>query len=166
MLKTNQSSPNQPPCVSAKPRHAAYILAGKWKVLPPQLRWSLTRVLLLSLFCFAPFQRLIPCILLTSYQNTYFHLVRGQLHWKAVLFSTSDSLHFADFLPKVLEEEDRGWDGWMASPTRWTWVWVNSRSWWWTGRPGMMQFMGSQRVGHHWATELNYWNLYFHFVCG
>ena len=49
----------------------------------------------------------------------------------------------------------RGWDGWMASLTRWTWVWVNSRSWWWTGRPGVLQFMGSQRVGHDWETELN-----------
>ena len=42
---------------------------------------------------------------------------------------------------------------WMASPTRWTWVWVNSGSWWWTGRPGVLRFMGSQRVGHDWATE-------------
>ena len=56
------------------------------------------------------------------------------------------------------EGDDRGWDGWMASPTRWTWVWVNSRSWWWTGRPGVQQFMGSQRVGHNWATELTDWN--------
>ena len=54
------------------------------------------------------------------------------------------------------EEDDRGWDGWMASLTRWTWVWVNSRSWWWTGRPGVLQFMGSQRVGHAWVTELNW----------
>ena len=53
------------------------------------------------------------------------------------------------------EGDDRGWDGWMASPTQWTWVWVNSGSWWWPGRPGMLQFMGSQRVGHDWATELN-----------
>ena len=44
--------------------------------------------------------------------------------------------------------------GWMASPTQWTWVWVDSGSWWWTGRPGMLRFMGSQRVGHNWATEL------------
>ena len=44
----------------------------------------------------------------------------------------------------------------MASQTRWTWVWVDSRSWWWTGRPGVLQFMGSQRVGHDWVTELNY----------
>ena len=42
----------------------------------------------------------------------------------------------------------------MASLTRWTWVWVNSRSWWWTGRPGVLRFMGSQRVRHDWATEL------------
>jgi len=54
---------------------------------------------------------------------------------------------------------DRGWDGLMASPTRWTWVWVNSGSWWWTGRPGMLQFMGSQRVEHYWATELNWTEL-------
>ena len=51
---------------------------------------------------------------------------------------------------------DRGWDGWMATPTRWTWVWVNSGSWWWTGKPGVLQSVGSQRVGHDWATELNW----------
>ena len=54
------------------------------------------------------------------------------------------------------EGDDRGWDGWMASPTRWTWVWVNSGRWWWTGRPGVLWFMGSQRVGHDWVTELNW----------
>ena len=54
------------------------------------------------------------------------------------------------------EGDDRGWDGWMASLTWWAWVWVNSRSFWWTGRPGVLQFMGSQRVGHGWATELNW----------
>ena len=56
------------------------------------------------------------------------------------------------------EGDDRGWDDSMASPTQWTWVWVDSRSWWWTGRPGVLWFMGSQRVGHNWATELN-WTL-------
>ena len=50
----------------------------------------------------------------------------------------------------------KGWDGWMASLTEWTWVWVNSGSWWWTGRPGVLQFMGSKRVGHDWVTELNW----------
>ena len=57
------------------------------------------------------------------------------------------------------EGDNRGWDGWMASLTQWAWVWVNSRSWWWTGRPGVLRFMGSQRVRYDWATELN-WILY------
>ena len=51
------------------------------------------------------------------------------------------------------EGDDRGWDGWKASQTRWTWVWVNSGSWWWTGRPGVLRFIRSQRVGRDW-TEL------------
>ena len=54
------------------------------------------------------------------------------------------------------EGDDRGWDGWMASPTQWMWVWVNSRNWWWRGRPGVLWFMGSQRIGHDWATVLNW----------
>ena len=57
---------------------------------------------------------------------------------------------------KAEEGDNRGWDGWMASLTQWTPVWVNSGSWWWTGRPGVLQSMGSQRVGHDWATELNW----------
>ena len=57
------------------------------------------------------------------------------------------------------EGDDREWDGWMASLTRWTWVWVNSGRWWWTGRPAMLRFMGSQRVRHDWATELNWTEL-------
>ena len=52
--------------------------------------------------------------------------------------------------------DDGGWDGWMTSSTRWTSVWLNSGSWWWTGRPDMLQSMGSQRVGCDWATELNW----------
>ena len=52
--------------------------------------------------------------------------------------------------------DDRGWDGWMASPTRFTCTWGSSGSWWWTGRPGVLQFMGSKRVGHSWANELNW----------
>ena len=51
------------------------------------------------------------------------------------------------------EGDDRRWDGWTASPTQWTWVWVNSGSWWWTGKPGVLQSMGSQRVGHDWVTK-------------
>ena len=60
--------------------------------------------------------------------------------------------------------DDRGWDGWMASLTQWTWVWVGSRSWWWTGRPGVLQFMGLPRVRHDWATELN-WTELMHELC-
>ena len=62
------------------------------------------------------------------------------------------------------EGDDREWDGWKASLTQWTWVWVKSGSWWWTGRPGVLRFMGSQRVGHYWATELN-WTLLFSVSC-
>ena len=54
------------------------------------------------------------------------------------------------------EGDNRGWDGWMASPTQWIWVWVSSRCWWWTGRPGLLKSMGSQSVGHDWATEMNW----------
>ena len=61
------------------------------------------------------------------------------------------------------EGDDRGWDGRMASRTRWMWLWMNSRRWWWTGRPGVLRFMGLQRVRHNWVTELN-WDLLISFV--
>ena len=54
------------------------------------------------------------------------------------------------------EGDSRGWDGCMASPTQWTWVWINSGSWWWSGKPDVLQSTGSQRVGHDWVTELNW----------
>ena len=57
---------------------------------------------------------------------------------------------------KAGEGDDRRWDGWMASPTHWIWVGVNSGSWWWTGRPGVLQSMGSQRVRHDWAAVLSW----------
>ena len=61
--------------------------------------------------------------------------------------------------------DNRGWDGWMASLTQWTWVWVNSGIWWWIGNPGVLQSMGSQRVGHNWVTELNWTELNSHLTC-
>ena len=70
-----------------------------------------------------------------------------------------DSLEKTLMLGKIEggeEGDDRGWDDWMALPTQWTWVWVNSGNWWWTGSPGVLQSMGSQRVGHDWATELSW----------
>ena len=54
------------------------------------------------------------------------------------------------------EGDNRGWDGWMTSLTQWTWVWASSRSWWWTGQPGVLQSMGLQGVGHDWVTELKW----------
>ena len=59
------------------------------------------------------------------------------------------------------EGDDRGWDGWMASPTQWTWVWVASGCWYWTGRPGVLQLMGLQKVRQDWATELNWTDPFF-----
>ena len=55
------------------------------------------------------------------------------------------------------EGDDRGQDGWMASPTQWTWVWASSGSWWWTGKPGVLQSMGLQRVWRDWVSELNWY---------
>ena len=72
-------------------------------------------------------------------------------HWKR--------LWCWEWLGAGVKGDNRGWDGWMASPTRWTWVWVNSGSWWWTGRPGVLRFMGSGRIWHDWAIELN-WTVY------
>ena len=60
------------------------------------------------------------------------------------------------------EGNDRGWDGWMASLTRWTCVWISSKSWWWTGEPGVLHSMGSPRRGHDWATELNWTEICIH----
>ena len=60
------------------------------------------------------------------------------------------------------EGDDRGWDGCMASPTRWTWVWASLGSWGWTGKPGMLQSMGSQRVRNRWATKLSW--IYFYII--
>ena len=74
----------------------------------------------------------------------------------------TDSFEKTVMLGKIEGRRRRGWqswDGWMASPTQWTWVWVSSGSWWWTGRPGMLQSMGLQRVAHNWATELNWTEL-------
>ena len=79
----------------------------------------------------------------------------GHLMWRV------DSLEKTLMLGGIRGRGDnRGRDGWMALPTPWTWVWVNSGRWWWTGRPGVLRFMGSQRVGHDWVTELNWTDIY------
>ena len=91
-------------------------------------------------------------------------MLKLKLQYLGHLMQRSDSLKRPwcwETLKVGGEGDNRRWDGWMASPTWWTWVWVNSRSWWWTGKPGMLQSMGSQRVGHDWATELNWLLLLF-----
>ena len=87
-------------------------------------------------------------------------MLKLKLQYFDHLMRRADSLEKTLMLGKIegrRRRGNRGWDGWMVSPTQWTWVWVNSRSWWWTGKPGVLQSMESQRVGHNWATELN-WN--------
>ena len=79
-------------------------------------------------------------------------MLKLKLQYFGHLMRRADSLERL----KVGEGDDREWDGWMASLIQWTWVWVNSLSWWWTGRPGVLRFMGSQRIRHDWATELNW----------
>ena len=86
-------------------------------------------------------------------------MVKLKIQYFGHLMRRADSLEKTLMLGKIEaggEGYKRGWDGWMASLTQWTWIWVNSGSWWWTGRPGVLQCMGSQRVGHDWVTEL-YW---------
>ena len=83
-------------------------------------------------------------------------MLKLKLQYFGHLMQRTDSLEKTLMLGKseAGEGDDRGWDGWMASLTWWTWVWVSSRSWWWTGKPSVLQSMGLQRVGHYWATEL------------
>ena len=75
------------------------------------------------------------------------------------LMQRTDSLKKSMMLGKKLKAggagDDRGWDGWMASLNWWTWVWANFGNWWWTGKPGVILSMGSQRAGHNWVSELN-----------
>ena len=92
---------------------------------------------------------LILKLKLQYFAKSYSTSCDGLTHWKR--------LWCWEGLGAGGEGDDRGWDGCMASPNQWTWVWVNSRSWWWTGRPGILRFMGSKRVGQplsNW-TELN-----------
>ena len=86
-------------------------------------------------------------------------MLKLKLQYFGYLMRSVDSLEKTLMLEGIggrRKRNDRAWEGWMASPTRWKWVWVNCGSCWWTGRPGVLQFMGPQRVGHEWATELNW----------
>ena len=86
-------------------------------------------------------------------------MLKLKLQYSGHLMWRTDSLEKTLMLGKIegrRRRNNKGWDGWMASPTRWTWVWVDSGSWWWTGRPGVLRFTGSKRVRHDWATKLNW----------
>ena len=90
-------------------------------------------------------------------------MLKLKLEYFGHLMRRTDSLEKTLILGKFEgggEGDDRGWDGWMASLTQWTWVWASSGSWWWTGRPGVLQSMGSQRVRHNWATQDRQCNLF------
>ena len=85
-------------------------------------------------------------------------MLKLKLHYDGHLMRRADSLEKTLMLERLKaggEGDNRGWDGWIGSLTQWIWVWASSRSWWWTEKPGMLQSMGSQRVRHDWATELN-----------
>ena len=89
-------------------------------------------------------------------------MLKLKLQYFGHLMRKADSFEKTLMLGKIEGRRRRGrqrmrW--WMASPTQWTGVWVDSGSWWWTGRPGVLQSMGLQRVGHDWATELNWTEL-------
>ena len=83
-------------------------------------------------------------------------MMKLKLQYFGHLMRKADSLEKTLMLGKIegmREGDDRGWDGWMTSPTQWTWVRASSGSWWWTGEPGMLQSMALQRVRHDWATD-------------
>ena len=100
--------------------------------------------------------------------NQYWIFIEGpmlklKLQYSGHLIGRTDSWEKTLILGKTEGRWIKGWQRmrWLDGITDWTWVWVNSRSWWWTGRPGVLRFMGLQRVGHDWGTELN-WTVYRH----
>ena len=117
-----------------------------------------------KLWCWRRFLR-VPCTTRRSNQSILKDGFLG-VHWKDWNWNTltiwcKELTHLKrpwcwERLRAGREGDDKGWDGWMVSPTQWIWVWVNSRSWWLARRPGKLQFTALQRVGHNWATELNW----------
>ena len=87
-------------------------------------------------------------------------MLKSKLQYFGHLMQRTDSLWKRPWCWERLKagrkRDGRGWDGWMASPTRWTWVWASSRTWWWTWKPGVLKSIGLQRVVYDWGTELNW----------
>ena len=93
-------------------------------------------------------------------------MLKLKLQYFGHLMRRTDSLEKTRCWERLkVEGDDRGWDGWIASPTQWTWVWASFGSWWWTGKPGTLQSMGLQRVRRDWATELKYCCILLVFAC-
>ena len=91
-------------------------------------------------------------------------MLKLQLQYFGHLMRRANSLEKTLMLGRLKaggKKDNRGWDGWMASLTQWRWVWASSRRWWRTGHPGMLQSLGSQRVGHDWVTEQEYGQLLY-----
>ena len=119
------------------------------------------RIYAFELWCWRRLLK-VPCTARISNQSILKEISPEYIHWKDWCWSwNSNTLatwfeeltHWNrpwcwEWLKVGREGDDKGWDGWMASPTWWTWVWASSRSWWWTGKPGVLQSMGSQRIGH------------------
>ena len=137
---------------------------GSWTVKKAEHR----RIDVFKLWCWRRLLR-VPCTARRSNQSILKEISPGcsleglmlklKLQYFGHLIQRVDSLEKTLMLGRIGgggQGDDRGWDGWMASPTRWTWVWASSRSWWWTGRPVVLQSMGSQRVRHDWVTELDW----------
>ena len=128
-------------------------------------RW---RIDAFELWCWRRLLR-VPWTARRSNQSTLKEISPGGVHWKDLCWSWNSNT-LATWCEELTHWErpwcqerlraggdgdDRGWDCWMASPTQWTWVWLDSGSWWWTGRPGVLRLMGLQSR-HDWATELNW----------
>ena len=107
----------------------------------------------------SPLDRKIKAVILKEINPEYSLeglILKLKLQYFGHLMQTVDSLEKSLMLGKTEAEGEqgiRGWDGWMASPMQWTWTWANPTRWWGTGRPGVLQSMGSQRIGHDWETE-------------
>ena len=131
----------------------------------PHFLWNISELSIRLLIFFPAINLSLPTFIWISYQiyefcncflillmvslnvQKFFCLIKELNHWKRPWYW--------ERLKAGGEGDNRGCDGWIASPTRWTWVWASSGSWWWTGKLGVLQSMGSQRVRHDWATELS-----------
>ena len=133
-----------------------------------ELNYKKTETDAFQLWCWRRLLR-VPWTERRSNQSAYRKSVLN-IHWKDLWWNWSSS-SLANWCKELTlwkkpwcserlkaggEEDCRGWDGWMASLTQWTWVWASSGNWWWTGKPGVLQSMGLQRIRYDKVTEWNW----------